>query len=386
VDFKFSEDSKEFRKQFRAWIHDNLLDEWKTSSSVTNENTAEIRRQWGEKLFEGGWIAPTWPKEYGGLGLSMEQELVYLEELVLARAPEELNSNVIGVFGPTLIRYGSDEQKNRYIPKILNHEEIWCQGFSEPNAGSDLAGLQTRAEKIGDKYLLNGQKIWTSFAQYADKCYVLVRTNPDAPKHEGISMMLLDMHQPGVTVRPLKNLVGTTEFTEVFLEDAIVPEHDVVGEINQGWEIANHSLANERGTRMAQRALKMRQEVKDLLHLYKELGIEDLPVEEGLIDSFIAAEVVRSVSVRNMMLLSEGNLPGFYPAMGKLTWSERHQKMLDLAFDMLGEKALIEGSPYSHWIHNLLYSRAGTIYAGTSEIQRNIIAKGLGLPSLRGGK
>jgi alkylation response protein AidB-like acyl-CoA dehydrogenase len=273
---------------------------------------------------------------------------------------------------------------------MLSHEEIWCQGFSEPNAGSDLAGLQTKAEKKGKQYILNGQKIWTTIGPYADKCYILVRTDAKAPKHYGISMMILDMNQPGVTVRPIKNITGSGEFSEVFLDQAIVPEEDVVGELNRGWEMAMYALSHERGTHMAQRSLKMNREFQNLYHLFsvqKQAGnpcASDPVLQNQLVKNYISTEVLRSLTLRNISLIAQGESSGVLPAICKLTWSENHQKLLNLAVDLLGEQALRE-SPEQVWTEQFLLSRAETIYAGTSEIQRNLIAKGLGLPSAKGG-
>jgi alkylation response protein AidB-like acyl-CoA dehydrogenase len=316
--------------------------------------------------------------------------MVYIEELVRINAPEVLNSNGIGIFGATLIKYGNEQQKRRYLPKMLSHEEIWCQGFSEPNAGSDLAGLATKAEKVGDHYVLNGQKIWTTIGPYADKCYILVRTDASAPKHKGISLMILDMHQPGVTVRPIKNIAGSGEFSEVFLDNAIVPEDDVVGELNNGWEMATYALSHERGSHMAQRSLKMTREFANLLQLFqeeKERGnprASDPHLEDQLVNAFISTEILKSLTLRNISLIAHGEAPGVLPAICKLTWSENHQKLLNVAVDLLGDKALVSGTNRV-WTEMFLFSRAETIYAGTSEIQRNLIAKGLGLPSAKGG-
>lgn len=387
MDFSYSKMAEEFRSSFRNWLEANLPGEWKTE--VTGEQLVERRKQWGKMLAEGGWVAPAWPKEYGGLGLSVEQQLVYVEELVRVNAPEVLNSNGIGIFGITLIKYGTEEQKKYYLPRMLQHKDIWCQGFSEPNAGSDLAGLQTKAVDNGDHYLLNGQKVWTSYAPYANKCYILVRT--DKSRYQGISMMILDLDQPGVTVQPIKNIAGESELSEIFLENAKVPKEDVVGAINNGWEMANYALANERGIHFAQRALKMQVEFQQIAAATLEkMSTGDIVANnpiylDKLVQAYISTEVLKSVSIRNIALISQGESPGVMPAIAKLAWSEGHQDLLDLGVYLNGEESLLKD--YGHiWMQKFLISRGETIYAGTTQVQKNIIAKSLGLPSSKGVK
>lgn len=387
MDFTYSQEAESFRKDFRSWLEANYPGEW--NHEVTGDQHVQRRKAWGKMLGQGGWVAPAWPKEYGGLGLSIEQQLVYIEELVRINAPEVLNSNGIGIFGMTLIRYGTEEQKRYYLPRMLNHDDIWCQGFSEPNAGSDLAGLQTKAEDRGDHYVLNGQKVWTSYGPYANKCYILVRTGES--RYKGISMMILDLDQPGVTVRPIKNIAGESELAEIFLEDAVIPKTDVVGEINNGWEMANYALAHERGIHFAQRALKMQQEFQQLAALYQEQSKNDhspanSPVmQTKLVEAYLACEVLKSVSLRNIALIAQGEDTGPLPAIAKLAWSESHQDLLNVGVEVLGDEALIKGNNRV-WMEKFLLSRAETIYAGTTQIQKNIIAKSLGLPSSKGGR
>jgi alkylation response protein AidB-like acyl-CoA dehydrogenase len=387
MDFTYSQEAESFRKDFRSWLEANYPSEW--NHEVTGDQHVQRRKAWGKMLGQGGWVAPAWPKEYGGLGLSIEQQLVYIEELVRMNAPEVLNSNGIGIFGMTLIRYGTEEQKRYYLPRMLNHDDIWCQGFSEPNAGSDLAGLQTKAEDRGDHYVLNGQKVWTSYGPYANKCYILVRTGES--RYKGISMMILDLDQPGVTVRPIKNIAGESELAEIFLEDAVIPKTDVVGEINNGWEMANYALAHERGIHFAQRALKMQQEFQQLAALFQEQIKNDhspanSPVmQTKLVEAYLSCEVLKSVSLRNIALIAQGEDTGPLPAIAKLAWSESHQDLLNVGVEVLGDEALIKGNNRV-WMEKFLLSRAETIYAGTTQIQKNIIAKSLGLPSSKGGR
>lgn len=387
MNFEYSQEAESFRESFRTWLVANFPKEW--NSEVTGEELVERRRTWGKMLGQGGWVAPAWPKEYGGLGLTLEQQLVYIEELVRINAPEVLNSNGIGIFGMTLIRYGTEEQKKHYLPRMLNHDDIWCQGFSEPIAGSDLAGLQTKAERKGDHYVLNGQKVWTSYAPYANKCYILVRTGES--RYKGISLMILDLKQPGVTVRPIKNIAGESELAEVFLDDAVVPIEDVVGEINNGWEMANYSLANERGIHFAQRALKMHQEFQQLVSLFQKQmdngnsqAISSV-LQNKLVQSYLSCEILKSISLRNIALIAQGDDNGSIPAIAKLVWSESHQDLLNLGVEVLGEESLVKGE-HEVWLQKFLISRAETIYAGTTQVQKNIIAKSLGLPSSKGGR
>ncbi|MDQ0269677.1 acyl-CoA dehydrogenase family protein [Cytobacillus purgationiresistens] len=387
MNFTYSQEAEEFRGSFRSWLEEHFPQEW--NREVTGEEWVQRRKQWGEMLAEGGWVAPSWPEEYGGLGLSIEQQLVYIEELVSINAPEVLNSNGIGIFALTLIKYGTEEQKKHYLPRMLKHEDIWCQGFSEPNAGSDLAGLQTKAEDKGDYFLLNGQKVWTSYAPYSNKCYVLVRTADS--RYKGISLMILDMEQKGVTVRPIKNIAGETELAEVFMDDAIVPKADVVGELNNGWEMANFALSNERGIHFAQRSLKMQQEFQQLLSLFTEqidLGkayVKGSKLQTQLVQSYLSCEILKSVCLRNIALISQGDDTGVLPAIAKLTWSEGHQDLLNTSLELLGEESLVKGK-HEVWMEKFLLSRAETIYAGTTQVQKNIIAKSLGLPSSKGGR
>lgn len=389
MNFNYSKEAESFRRSIRTWLEDNFPQEW--NQEATGEALIQRRKEWGKMLSQGGWVAPAWPIEYGGLGLTIEQQLVYIEELVRINAPEVLNSNGISIFGMTLIRYGTEEQKKHYLPRMLKHEDIWCQGFSEPNAGSDLAGLQTKATDKGDHFVLNGQKVWTTIGPYANKCYILVRTDAGESKHNGISMMILDMDQLGVTVQPIKNIAGDSEFAEVFMDDAIVPKEDLVGEINNGWEIANYALSNERGIHMAQRSLKMKHEFRQLVSLFQEQKQSGSPfadspmLQNRLVQTYLSCEILRSLSLRNIALLAQNESTGAIPAIGKLVWSESHQDLLNLGVDVLGEASLIEGER-QHWMNRFLASRGETIYAGTTQIQKNIIAKSLGLPSSRGGK
>lgn len=376
----------ELRHEFRLWLKRELLPEWCDISRGTPEDRAvAVRRAWGAKLFEGGWGAPGWPEAYGGKGLNHESDLIVMSELVAAGAPEALNSNGIHIFGPILLRHGSDDQKARHLPAMLAHTEIWCQGFSEPDAGSDLAALRTGAEDLGDHWALTGQKVWTSYAQYADKCYVLARTDASGPKHTGISLMVLNMHQPGVSVRPLETITGTAEFNEVFLDGAKVAKDDVIGELGTGWKIASEALAFERAFSFAERSLRLRRELTNIGSLLAAERRAGNPratnplILDRLVDAYRDMELMSSL-VSRLIGGREGDL-GVLPSIAKLHWSESHHRLLSLVFDLLGEKALLP--EYQEWVHAFMFTRGETIYGGTSEIQRNLIAKSLGLPSAR---
>src|SRR6266436_1762841 len=248
MDFNYSPEEEKFRQEVHAWLEVNLPDDLREGrdEELAQDERWKRHRAWHKKLYEGGWVGLWWPKEYGGRGASVIEQVVFNEELARAGAPAGVNMNGITLLGPTLMHWGTEEQKKRYLPKILPAEEIWCQGYSEPGSGSDLASLQTRAVEDGDHFVVNGQKVWTSQAQYSDWCFLLVRTDPNAPKHQGISYLLVDMRSPGITVRPLVQITGDAEFNEVFFADVRVPKTNLVGRENEGWQVAMTTLQFER--------------------------------------------------------------------------------------------------------------------------------------------
>jgi alkylation response protein AidB-like acyl-CoA dehydrogenase len=278
MDFKYSDEAEAFRREFRTWLEANMPPRRNVSDNDdigseivrTDENDWNYSLEWHRKMNAGGWVGVNWPKEYGGRGATLEQMVVYNEEMVRARAPGIVNGLGIMLVGPTLIHWGTEEQKQRYVPKILSAEEIWCQGYSEPGSGSDVASLNTRAVEEGDYFIVNGQKVWTSGADRADWCILLVRTDPEAPKHKGISYLLVDMHSPGVSVRPLVQMTGEKGFNEVFFEDVKVPKKNLVGEKNQGWQVAVTTLMFERSSIAAMR--DMMSAVKKLAALARQVG------------------------------------------------------------------------------------------------------------------
>lgn len=387
MDLALSPAAEQFRERFARWLDLHLPSEWcDVPVGLGDESQyVETRREWGRMLAGAGWLAPHWPVAYGGLGLGVDEQVAYLEVLVAAGAPEPMNQNGIGIFAPALLRFGTDEQRRRYLPPMLAHDELWCQGFSEPQAGSDLASLTTRATREGDRFLVTGQKVWTSYAAYADRCYLLVRVAGDPG---GLTMVILDMHQRGVTVRPLRTITGTSEFCEIFLDEAVVPAVDVVGPVGAGWQVATYALARERSTGLAQRSLLLARELTNLTRLVGSVG-PAAPSTEKFVDAFVRARVVDSLVRRTLALTAEGDgadeLLALAPA-AKVLWSEAHQQQVELLVEVAGAELVAGDAAWSRWGRLLLSTRAETIYGGTSEIQRNLVAKSLGLPSDRPGR
>lgn len=370
------------KERFGAWVNQHLRPEWRGLDAGGDEaGIVQVRREWGRQLAKGGWAGPGIPTAYGGLGLTVPEQVDYLQVLVAAGAPEPMNANGLGIFAPALLSFGSEDQKQRWLPPMLEHDELWCQGFSEPEAGSDLRSLRTRAEADGTGFRLHGQKVWTSYAHYADRAYVLVRVPGDG---DGLTMVGLDLHQAGVSIRPLRNIAGSSEFCEVFFDGPFVGPGDVVGAVGQGWEIATYALTRERSTFMAQRSLQLIAEFDDLLSLRAGRRSPGGIDPHRLIDAFVRTRVVRAAVLRGVELTGAGEELGVLAPMAKLTWSEAHQEQLDLAMDILGEEAVVDSGPGASWARRFFMARGETIYGGTSEIQRNLIGKLLGLPSDRG--
>ena len=347
-------------------------------------------RAWEGELAQRGWIAPAWPEQYGGAGLSVMKQFIFNEEMAEARAPRP-GGIAIGMAGPTLITIGTEEQQAEHLPPILSGEAVWCQGYSEPGSGSDLASLQTRAVKDGDDWVVNGQKIWTSGAHRADWMIMLARTDPDAPKHKGITYFMLDMHSPGVEVRPLVNMTNTHEFNEVFFEDVRIPSRHILGEVDRGWYGAVTTLDFERSSIGS--AVGMRQGVEHVIDFAKEnrgSGISSLGENEetrfALADRYIEAQTAMMISYRIVSMQSQGLIPNYEASMAKLYAMELNQRIQATAMKVMGLYGQLgSGDPYAprrgRYQYSFLRSIANTIEGGTSEIQRNIIAtRGLGLP------
>jgi alkylation response protein AidB-like acyl-CoA dehydrogenase len=388
MDLKFSSQDEAYRLKLRQWLEEHLPTE---PVPVDQDESFVHRRQWQRKLSEHGWIGIHWPKAYGGQGATLIQQAIYAQEMARAQAPAPANGLGISIVGPTLIDHGTEEQKKRFIPKILNAEEIWCQGFSEPNSGSDLASLQTRAVLDGDEFVVNGQKIWTSLGQYADWCILLVRTDPDAPKHRGITFLLCDMHTPGVTVRPLKQITGNSEFNETFFDNVRIPRENIVGELNGGWRIAMTTLTYERGISTLATQVRMKQHLEAMMDYARKTRrnghclAEDPFIRQQLAQAHIRVEIMLMNLYRTITSQLRGQPPGPEASLAKLYWSELDKWMQEMGMSLQGPYSqLMRGSKYAvegDWQYNFLRSRAGTIYSGTSEIQKNIVGERvLGLP------
>ena len=395
MDFNYSPLEEEFRASLRSWLADSLPNGWgETVFEPEDEGgRARFRIEWERTLYRGGWSCIHWPKEYGGREASQVEQAIYAEELARARVPEGINIIGRNLAGSTLLEHGTPEQKQRYLLRIASCDDVWCQGFSEPGAGSDLAALRTRAELDGDHFVVNGQKVWTSFAQYADWCFALVRTDPDVRKHAGLTFLLIDMKSPGVSTRPLKQISGENEFNETFFDNVRVPVANVVGEVNGGWKIAMSTLAHERGPEDALgRQIRFKQELDQLVATLAVLQrdgkplIEDPVIRQGLGQSIIELELMRLTALRQLSRYEKGIERGAEASANKLYWSHAAQDMFERAIDALGPLAALSGKdPLAvaggRFQLSYLQSRAFSIYSGSSEIQRNIIGERiLGLP------
>ncbi len=391
MDFNFTPEDEAFRAEFRAWLKDNAPKEGIPDADALAEDDEGgwyRRVEWCKKLSAGGWLGIDWPKEYGGRGASILQTIVYHQELARVRAPLPYIGSGLGLIGPTLMHWGNEEQKKRFIPKILSVEEIWCQGYSEPNSGSDLASLQTRAVEDGDDFVVNGQKIWTSTAHHADWIFLLVRTDPEAPKHKGISYLLVDMHSPGITVRPLVQMTGASGFNEVFFDDVRVPKKNLVGEKNQGWQVAITTLMFERRGAGGPGIGQMRELVRlaKRLHRGGKPAWEDASVRQRIAEFFCEAEALKYTGYRQLTRRLKGLPPGPEGSIMKLVSTELNLRVAMFAMELLGPYSQIEhNAPFAidrgKWSFRMLAARGGTIAAGTNQIQHNIIGERvLGLP------
>jgi alkylation response protein AidB-like acyl-CoA dehydrogenase len=394
VDFSVTPEQQVFRERVRAWLAGNIPRDWQrmTMSDVPRPEAYALLRRWQRQLFDAGFIGLTWPKEAGGQGLTFMEEMILHEEMALAKAPPILNILGVGMAGPTIIAYGTEAQKQRYPAKILSCEEIWCQGYSEPNAGSDLASLQTRAVKDGDHWVISGQKVWTSLAHIADWMMLLARTDPDAPKHKGITYFLLDMHAPGVTVKPLRQLTGDAEFNEVFFDQVRVHESQVLGGVDNGWTVGMTTLMYERLALGFGLQVRLRITLDAVVDLARRMEKQGRPVtrdpvlRQKLAQLWIDTEALKYTGARAVTRLLRGEMPGPEASSGKMVWVETHQRLQELAMDIQGPYAqLMRGSEWAVesglWQHTFLRSRANSIEGGTTEIQKNIIAERiLGLP------
>jgi len=396
----YSAAAEEYREKVQAFLAEKLPPNWKGIGALTGEALEHFITEWRATLFSSGYLAPGWPVEFGGGGLSELEQVIIAEEFARAGVPTGGHNDVFSIqmLGNTLLMFGTEEQKRHYLPRLLAGEDTWCQGYSEPNAGSDLSNVGLRAELDGDQWVLNGQKIWTSAGHLADHIFTLARTDPDAPKHKGISFLLVDMRQPGIEVRPIKMLSGESEFNEVFYTDAVVPKENVVGGVNNGWAVAMGLLGFERGAAASIAPIAFEAEFDRLLQLAKDRGVNNDPrIRQKLAWCYSKVQVMRYLGMRTLTKFLAGHHPGPDGAIFKLYWSEYHKIVTELGVDLLGMDAMVPtgrkpssafstddaGAPNDSmsWTMTFLNARAGTIYAGSSQVQRNIIGEMvLGLP------
>jgi len=387
VDFHFTAEEEDFRAEFREWLSEHLVGDYAKHlgvGSATDPSCWELRLEWEKELAAGRWLNITWPVEYGGRGGTLTQEVIFLMEFARARAPYWVGVHGRDLFGPTLLRHGSPGQKARFLPRITAVEEFWGQGFSEPEAGSDLAGLRTRAVRDGDHWVLNGQKIWMTFGMYADWLYVLCRTNPEAPKHAGISLIMVPRHQDGVDIRPIRNIAGGREFCEVFLTDARTDADLVVGGVDDGWRVAMGTLGTERVLTTLASQFGFDGEMDDLRAELRRRGrTADPLVRQRVAQAWIGLQINRYNNYRALTALIRRGELGPESSISKLFWANWHRDFGAMMVDVLGADELVVGDGYEldPFQHVFVNSRAETIYGGANEIQRNIVGERvLGLP------
>jgi alkylation response protein AidB-like acyl-CoA dehydrogenase len=392
MDLNLSPEEIKFRDELRTWLSANAPKDWDERREESMESRFEYLKRWQHKLYDGGWAGISWPKEYGGRGASLMEQVVFWQEMALASAPPLANVLGLGIIGPTIIAFGTEAQKKRYLAKILSAEEIWCQGFSEPDAGSDLANVRCEAKLDGDHYIVNGQKVWNSYGWAADWCELVVRTDPDVPKHKGLTVLLVDMKAPGVDVRPLRQMTGETEFNELFFHDVRVPAANVVGKVNEGWGVAMGTLMHERGTFGAGLQITYRRNMDRLIDFARTTqrngrpAAEDPVIRQKLAQCYAEIEIMRCNQMRAFSRINSTGVPGPEGSIQKIFWSELNQRFQQIAQELLGPYGQLEaGDPHAidngMWAYGYLRTRGNTIEAGTSEIQRNIIGHFvLGLP------
>ena len=394
MDLNLTPQELAFRDEVRAWFAGNVPKDWVKRRNAEESMQARFAylRAWQRNMFDAGWAGVSWPKEYGGRGATLMEQVIFIEEMARAEAPPMANVLGLGLIGPTIIAFGNEAQKKRYLKKILSAEEIWCQGFSEPNAGSDLAALSTEAKLDGDTFVVNGQKIWNSYGWAADWCELVVRTDPNVPKHQGLTVLLVDMKSPGVEVRGLKQMSGESEFSELFFRDVRVPVENVVGKVNDGWRVAMGTLMHERGTFGAGLQVNYRRNFNRLVEIAHKIArngrpaSEDPVIRQKLAQMYAEIEVMRCNQMRAFSQINKTGVPGPEGSIQKIFWSELNQRFQQVAMDILGPYGQLahgaaEAFDDGQWEYGYLRSRGNTIEAGTSEIQRNIIGHFvLGLP------
>ena len=388
MDLRYTPEDEAFRAEVREWLGDHLVGEFAAlkglGGSGREHEANEERQAWNQYLAQHGWTCLGWPTEYGGRGLSLSQQVIFHEEYAKANAPARVNHLGEELLGPTLIALGTDEQKRRFLPGIVGATELWCQGYSEPDAGSDLAGVRTRARLEGDEWVIDGQKIWTSLAQHAQWCFAVVRSEPGSRRHAGLSYLLVPMDQPGVEIRPILQLTNTTEFNEVFFDGARTEASLVVGEPGDGWRVAMATLGFERGVSTIGQQVGFARELDGVIATAKANGSYDDPIlRDRIAQAAVGLEVLRTHALRTLSAYDSGS-QGPEASVSKLLWANWHRDLGELAMAVRGGEALtVAAEPYDldEQQAYFLFSRADTIYGGSNEIQRNIIAERvLGLP------
>ena len=387
----FSEEDERFRAEVAAWLAANLCGEFaaiRHRGGPGDEHSLVVERKaWERKLHEGGWTGLGWPREHGGRGASIEQQVIFNEEYARAGGPGRMGHIGETLAGPTLIAFGSAAQQARYLPGILRGEDLWCQGYSEPSAGSDLANVKTKArfDEASGQWFISGQKVWTSLAHESQYCFVIARTDPQSVGHKGLGFFLLAMDQPGITVRPIEQLTGTSEFNEVFFDEAVCAGDDIVGEPGQGWQVAMGLLGFERGVSTLGQQMLFQNEFDEVLRIARENGVASDPaIRQRIADAHVGLRIMRFNSMRMLSGGGDDGSLGREAMIYKLYWASWHRNLGKLAMDVLGaESEILAGAPYElNRLQSLfLFTRADTIYGGTNQIQRNIIAeRALGMP------
>jgi alkylation response protein AidB-like acyl-CoA dehydrogenase len=388
MDFRDSPEEASFRDEVRSWLSDHLKDEFAEiggRGGPADEHGWDVRLEWERMLGKDRWVGLAWPEEYGGRNASIIEQVIFNEEYAKADAPARVSFFGEGLFAPTLIAYGTEEQKRRFLPRIQAVDELWCQGYSEPNAGSDLSNVQTRAVLDGDQWVVNGQKVWTTLAHRADWCFAVVRTDPAAPAHRGISYLLVPMDQPGVTVRPLQQMTGTAEFNEMFFDDARTERDNVLGEVDDGWKVAMATLGFERGTAFLSQQLGFQRELAELIDVAGVHGAtDDAVIRQRLADAWIGVQIMKYNGFRSITKMLATGSPPPEASISKLYWSHWHRHLGELEMELMGPWSEVLAGPnyeLEEFQASFLLSRAETIYTGSTEIQKNIIGERvLGLP------
>jgi alkylation response protein AidB-like acyl-CoA dehydrogenase len=378
LDLSLSPSEQAFKDELRGWLEANHPGQVPRG----DDDAFEFACDWQKKLHGGGWTGLSWPKEYGGRGVTLIEQAIFNEEIARIGAPSPANVLGLVMGGPVVITHGTDAQKERYLEPILTADEIWCQGFSEPESGSDLASLKTKAVKSNGEWLVTGQKVWTTYAHKAKWCMLVARTDFDAPKHQGLTYFLMDMEQEGVTVRPLRQITGEAEFNELFLEEARIPDENIIGGVGNGWQVALTTLMFERAGLGGAAAISIKVALGQLMDLARERNVDQDPiVRQKIADLYINAEALRHTASRGLTQIMKRGQPGPEGSLPKLQWSQTNQALTELAMDIRGD----EGPVFdSDWTYRFLRARANSIEGGTTEILKNIIAERvLGLPRMR---